>query len=216
MNRKSGDILILLVSAVLLVYTAYRSLHVVQTTLPPDAQILGYVALFGLDFALVAWTVFKAKSARGDMQHAIAIFMILLQWVGVTALTLGDTLLTADPVNAPSYIKMIALWAAPIIISVNVGAAILVHLSDPQAAIHNARRDVQDEIERQVSETLKQNAGQIASQIAPTAAAQRAAELLAEFELRGGQAQAVGNWTFPWPKNGSKAKTVTTEAGGKG
>lgn len=181
MNKKAGDILILLVGAVLMVYTAYRSLHVVQSTLPPDAQPLGYAALFGLDFALVAWTIFKAKSARGDVQQTVAIFMILLQWIGVTALTLGDTLLTADPENAPEYIQMVALWAAPIVISINVGAAIVVHLTDPEREIESARNAVQDEIQRQVAEQLKSNAAQIAGRVAPTAANHRAEELLAEF-----------------------------------
>jgi hypothetical protein len=181
MNKKAGDILILMVGAVLLVYTAYRSLHVVQSTLPPDAQVIGFAALFGLDFALLAWTVFKAKSARGDVQNAIAMFMIILQWVGVTALTLGDTLLTADPGNAPGYIRAVALWAAPIVISINVGAAIAVHLADPTREIEAARRSVQDEIQKQVAEQLRQNAAQIASMVTPVAADHNAKELLAEF-----------------------------------
>lgn len=181
MNKRAGDILILIVGAVLMVYTAYRSIHVVQATLPPDAQPLGFAALFGLDFALVAWTVFKAKSARGDAQQAIAMFMIVLQWVGVTALTLGDTLLTADPANSPEYIKLMALWAAPIVISINVGAVVVVHLTDPAREIERARSAVQDEINRQVAEQLKSNAAQIAGRVAPVAADHRANELLSEF-----------------------------------
>lgn len=192
-----------------MVYTAYRSLHVVQSTLPADAQPLGYAALFGLDFALVAWTVFKAKSARGDAQHAIAVFMIVLQWVGVTALTLGDTLLTADPEHAPEYIRVVALWAAPIVIAVNVGAAIAVHLTDPEREIEQARRAVQDEIQRQVAEQLRTNAAQIAGQVAPVAADHRAKELLAEFMQKpGGNGNVRGNGHVVMASEGEQAALV--------
>jgi hypothetical protein len=66
MNKSSGSILILLTGAVLMAYTMFRSVHLVQSTLPVDSQVMGYAALFGLDAALIAWTVFKARSARGD------------------------------------------------------------------------------------------------------------------------------------------------------
>lgn len=182
MNRSSGNILILLVGGVLMIYTAYRSLHVVQATLPPEAQIVGYAALAGLDGALLAWTLFKARSARGDKQNAIATFMICLQLAGITATLIGDTVLTSDPTELTAgYLRTVTLWAVPLIIATNVAATVVVHLVDPAQEIFNAKREVQDEIERQVAEHLRQNAAQIAAQVTPAAADHRAAELLAEF-----------------------------------
>ena len=182
MNRASGNILILMIGGVLMVYTAYRSLHVVQSTLPPEAQIVGYAALAGLDGALIAWTLYKARSARGEKQNAIATFMICLQLCGITATLIGDTVLTSDPSNVTrDYLRMITLWAVPLIIATNVAATVIVHLVDPAQEIFNARREVRDEIERQVAEHLRQNASQIAAQVTPVAAQHRANELLAEF-----------------------------------
>jgi hypothetical protein len=162
-------------------FTMYRSLHVVQTTLDADGQVLGYAALAGLDGGLLAWTVYKMKSARGDAQHAIAMFMIVLEWIGVAGLVVADTLLTADAASAPAYIRVIALWCVPVVISLNVGAIITVHMVDPQRAIEAARRTVQDEIQRQVAEQLKEASAQIAGQVSPTAAKHHAEGLLAEY-----------------------------------
>lgn len=197
MNRASGNILILMIGGVLMVYTAYRSLHVVQSTLPPEAQIVGYAALAGLDGALIAWTLYKARSARGEKQNAIATFMICLQLCGITATLIGDTVLTSDPSNLTrEYLRTITLWAVPLIIATNVAATVIVHLVDPAQEIFNARREVRDEIERQVAEHLRQNAAQIAAQVTPVAAQHRANELLAEFmrqkENGGGVSVSLG------------------------
>ncbi len=182
MNKASGNILILLVGGILMIYTAYRSLHVVQSTLPPEAQIVGYAALAGLDGALICWTVFKARRARGEKQNAIGTFMICLQLAGITATLIGDTVLTANPNDLTrDYLRTVTLWAVPLIIATNVAATVIVHLVDPAQEIYNARRDVRDEIERQVADHLRQNAAQIAARVTPAAAEHRAGELLAEF-----------------------------------
>ncbi len=184
-----GNILVLIVGTVLLVYTGARSVHVVQSTLPADSQVVGYAALAGLDGALIAWTIFRIKSARGDKQMAISLLMICLQLVGVVLLTLGDTLLVADPAGSPPAIRMIVLWAVPIIIGANVAASIAVHLTDPSNAVAQARRGFEDELQRQVAEHLTSRAPEISAGVAPAAAERRAAELLAELVGGGGQAR---------------------------
>jgi len=169
------------IGAVLMAFTMYRSLHVVQSTLDADGQILGYAALAGLDGGLLGWTLYKMNSARGDTQNAIAMFMIVLEWVGVAGLVVADTLLTADAANAPSYIRVIALWCVPVVISINVGAIIATKLADPGRQIETARRAVQDEIQRQVADQLREASAQIAGRVSPTAAAHHTDAMLAEY-----------------------------------
>ena len=192
MNKSSGRIFILVTGAVLMAYTMFRSVHLVQSTLPPGSQVMGYAALFGLDAALLAWTLFKTQTARGNTQHAVATFMIILQLLRIGATLVADTWLVADPETAPSTIRIVALWLVPIIITVNVAAITAVHLTDPTAEIRNAQRDLQDEIERQVAEQIRQQRGQIASSVSPTAARKYADDLLAQFTsaLGGGEQQA--------------------------
>lgn len=175
-----------------MVYTAARSVHLVQTTLPPGSEIMGYAALFGLDFALIAWVVFKMFGARGDKQHAISTFMIVLQVVGVGACLLADTWTVADPGHSPEVIGLIALWVVPGVITINVGAVTAVHLSDPTHEIRNAQNTLEDELNKQVAEYLRQNRGQIAGSVTPQAAQHRASELLAQFVASQQQEQPDG------------------------
>lgn len=187
-SKATGNILILIVGGILLLYTCARSLHVVQSTLPPESQIVGYAALAGLDGALVAWSLFKARSARGDKQQAIASLMIVVQLAGIMATLIGDTILTADPTEATATaLRTITLWIVPLIIGTNVAATVVIHMVDPAQEVYNAKREVQDEISRQVAEHLRQNAAQIAARVTPAAAEHRADELLAEFMRAQGQ-----------------------------
>jgi hypothetical protein len=192
MNRSSGNILLLLVGAFLLLYTAGRSVHIVQSTLPPGEEVMGYSALAGLDGALIAWVAFKMRSARGDKQHAIAMLMIVLQLFGLALTVIGDTVLTADPAGAPDQLRLIVLWMVPAVIVSNVAATVAVHLADPGQEITNAKRALEDELERQVAEYIRNNMAQLAATVAPTAAQHRAAELLASFTATGsGKASAT-------------------------
>lgn len=208
MNKSSGSILVLLTGAVLMAYTMFRSVHLVQSTLPQDSQIMGYAALFGLDAALIAWTIYKARSARGDKQHAIAMFMVILQLFGIGGTLIADTWLVADPENAPDVIQIIALWVVPLIIATNVAAITSAHLCDPAAEIRNAQRDLEDELERQVADHLRQNKGKIASNVTQAAADHRAAEMLAQFmrERGNGGLQLHGG-------NGHKADAILAAEG---
>jgi len=150
-------------------------------TLPSDARVKAYIGLAGLDGGLIAWTVFKMKSARGDMQHAIATFMIILQLFGVGLTSVGDALIHQNIEAMPEYVKTAVVWGVPLIIITNVAAITAVHLSDPRQEIERAQRNLEDEIEKSVAEHLRQNAAQIAAKVAPKVAEHRAEELTAPF-----------------------------------
>lgn len=183
MNKSSGNIMLLVTAGILMAYTAFRSVHLVQGTLPPGSEIMGYAALFGLDFSLIAWTVFKMFGARGEKQHAIATYMVCIQIAGVGATLLADTWFVADAQNAPAVIGMIALWIVPIIITINIAAVTATHLSDPSAEIRNAKNQLEDEINKQIAEQLRNNRGQIAGSITPEAARLYADEMLTQFMM---------------------------------
>lgn len=181
MNKKSGTILLLCVGGLLLAYTAFRSFDILRQTLPPDAQIMAYIGLAGLDGGLIAWTVFKMKSARGDTQQAIATFMVVIQLAGVALTSIGDSLMYSAGERMPDYILTAVVWGVPAIIALNIAAVTVVHLSDPTRELEQARRQVRDEIEKQVAAHLRENAGQIASKVVPEAARHNADEVLATF-----------------------------------
>lgn len=183
MNRKSGDILLLVIGGALLGYTAFRSASILRSTLPSDAQVLAYVGLAGLDGGLLAWTLYLRHSARGDVQRAVATFMVAVELFGVALTSIGDSLMHTAGAQMPEYVLVAVVWGVPGIIAINIVAITVVHLSDPGAQIEQAKRQLSDEVQRQVSEQLRQNVAQLASQVAPSAAAHQANELLRSFKV---------------------------------
>lgn len=52
-----GDLIVLLLDAVLLIYTAWRSYDFLSTTVPSGFEILGLIGLWGLDIGAIAWSL---------------------------------------------------------------------------------------------------------------------------------------------------------------
>lgn len=183
MNRKSGDILLLVIGGLLLAYTAFRSVSILRGTLPQDAQILAYIGLAGLDGGLLGWTLYLRHSARGDVQRAVAMFMVVVELAGVSLTSIGDSLMHTAGAQMPEYILTAVVWGVPGIIALNIISITVVHLSDPGAQIENAKRQLADEVQRQVAEQLKENVAHLAGAVAPQAAAHQAQELLQAFKV---------------------------------
>lgn len=180
MKQNSASITIWLIAIPLLIFTAFRSVHLVQSTLPADAHILAYSALAGLDLGLLAWLYYSTAGARGQ-QKIVANLMICVDMAGICAATIGDTLLIGNPESAAGFVAPVALWIVPIIIVANVGATVAVHLVDPEQKIKDMERGLQDELSARVVEYLQQNSSTIAAQAVPEAAQHRAKQLVEGF-----------------------------------
>jgi len=149
--------------------------------LPADAQVLAYIGLAGLDGGLIAWTIFRLKSARGEAQNAISLLMVIIQLAGVAITSIGDSLMRTAGAVMPEYVLLAVTWGVPAIIAVNIVAYTAVHLTDPGAAIERARREMEDEIKRQTADQIRSNASTLAGTIAPGAAAHHAAQIRAQI-----------------------------------
>lgn len=182
MNKTGlGDVLLLLVNAGAVIYSAARSWHVITQSLPPDMMIFGIVALAVTEVALCGWELYYLKSAKSDAQRGIALLMFLLQLVCVFALVAGDTWMVVDPEAAPQYIQMAVLWSVPAILVANIGALFGVHAANPDAQLEHAKREVQQAIHAQTVNQLRESAAQIASEVSGTGAEHYADELRAAF-----------------------------------
>lgn len=180
-NSGLGDILLVLVNVGAVLYSAARSWHVITGSLPSDMMIFGIVALAVTEVALCGWEIYYLKSAKNGMQKGIALLMFLAQLGVVGALVAGDTWMVVAPQEAPQYIKLAVLWSVPAILVANIGALFGVHASDPDAQLHQARRDVSQAIQAQTIAQLRENAAQIAAKVSPAAAGHYADETTAEY-----------------------------------
>lgn len=176
-----GDILLLIVNAGAVAYSAARSWHVVSQSLPPEMMIFGVVALSVLETALVGWEIYYLTSAKNGTQKGIALLMFLAQLTASGALVAGDTWMQVDPQAAPEFIKMAVLWSVPAILVANMAALFGVHAADPDAQLAQAKRDVQQAIHGQTINQLREAQSQIASKVSGAGAEHYANETMAEF-----------------------------------
>lgn len=171
---------------VLICYTAYRAYNVVMGTLPAggdsqEAQIAGLVALMGLDFGLLVWSHFGATKARNDEQQKIADIMTVLQLVGITLTTVGDTVLTRYGGAGLGILSTVVTWAVPIIIVTNVGAVIAVKRFDPANQAERAERVIQAALEAATLEKVRANLAAMVDQPAQAKADHMTREAAARY-----------------------------------
>jgi hypothetical protein len=180
MNEKGGSVLLWLITIALIVFTATRSVNLIQSTMPADSQMVAYAALAGLDGGMLAWLFWTTRSAKGGVQRTIGSLMIIVDLAGIAAAVLGDTMLIAG--TDPEMVGMVSIWVIPIIIIANIAATIVSHMFDPAQNLRDAQRSVSDELERQKAEWMKANAATIASSVGPAAGAHAAQQMLAQFQ----------------------------------
>lgn len=168
MNRfRRDDTMVWLIAIGLLLFTGYRSMHLVSSTLPGDAQILAVAALAALDLGALGWLRFANGGAR-ERQRGIAVLMVVVDLAGVTAAVIADTALIAAPDASRALVASVTMWAVPVIVAANVAATFAVALLDPERAKREAERMHAEEIEAAKREAEE-----------AVAAAQREAELTA-------------------------------------
>lgn len=175
MYKKIGAILALVLSLILLGYSATRSLDFIRMTLPPDRQGVAYFGLAALDGGLVVWLLVYLYGSRGGIQRAIAFLMIIVDLGGAVAMFTMDTLyntgkagmtiaLTADELET-------AVLALSGIIALNIAATVAHHMTEPDQLRAQAEEEAFDKVETATLKQISKNADQLAAQLAPTLAA---------------------------------------------
>jgi hypothetical protein len=174
MFKKLGQISATVLAALLLVYSATRSLDFISLTLPPDKQILAWFGLAALDGGLIAWTLAYLHGSKG-WQRPIAFGMVVVDLLGVIGMFTLDTLynagangmtvtLTPDEI----YYAVLALSG---VIGLNIAATVASHLMSPEALRAQAEEEADDKIETATLAQIIKNADTLAAEVAPIVAA---------------------------------------------
>lgn len=173
MIRKIGTIVVFILAAVLLVYSATRSLDFISLTLPEDRQVLAYFGLAALDGGLVAWILSYLYGSKG-WQRAISFLMVLVDLVGAIAMFTLDTLYNTGKAGmtealTPSEMQT-AVLALSGVIALNIAAAVAHHLTEPEKLREQAEEDAFSKVEDATLKQISKNADSLAAQLAPTLA----------------------------------------------
>lgn len=187
-----SKILFYVISAALLVYAASRSLSFIISTLPPESQIIGYLALAATSGGAVAWLLVFLYSAEGTGQKVTAGLMVGLDLLGEFALFTFDTLYTTGKAGMtaallPGEIRMVVLGMSGLI-ALNILASFAFHLVDPENARDMREAAVRDDLENKALTLIEKRGEELAGDLAPALAAQWAAD----FEKRFSDLRALG------------------------
>jgi hypothetical protein len=175
------SIVFMLMSLSLLAYTASRTLHFIEMTLPAGSQIFGYFALAAFDGGLLVWTGLHMFHAREDAQRAISMIMIVVSIMGVVAAFIADTLLVTGTTGLTQKIDAANVYvivvAMALIITGNICAGVAYHLLDPRQKEKVADEELNAAIWTEARRQVREQTPEIASQLAPRLAANKLNQL---------------------------------------
>ncbi len=138
-NFDIGDLIVILLDAVLLIYTAWRSYDFLSTTVPTGFEILGLVGLWGLDIGAIAWSLVWIFGSSTKYQDWTSMSFFIIDLVGVILTSITDSLMygAKDGVMT-SMLSGIATVAIPLVVVSNVVAGFIYHMTSPAT---KARRE---------------------------------------------------------------------------
>ncbi len=184
MHKQGGKIVLWGIIIGMLAYTAIRTIHFLQLTLPADQQYVAYIGLIAFDVGVLAWFYYAISAAEGATQRAIAYGMIFVCATGVCTTTVMDMTLGASRNGlyaVPPQWFTVGLWAVILVIITNFIAGICVHLNDPEQKKRMEIQHVQDEIHALTLKKIREQKNTIAPKIANAIAADWANQTIMEM-----------------------------------
>ena len=136
-----GDLLVLGLDAVLLIYTAFRSYDFLSTTVPTGFEILGLIGLWGLDIGAVAWSLVWIFGSSSKYQDWISMAFFLVDLAGVILTSVTDSLMYGNKGSAMTeMLTGITSVAIPLVVVGNVVAGFIYHMTSPETKARREKR----------------------------------------------------------------------------
>lgn len=175
MKKAIALILGLLIGGGLMIYSASRTVDLLQMTLPTGQKDMAYLALLAFDGGLVAWALVFMFGAEGAWQRAIAGLMTVVCLVGVLVGFGADQILGArtggliDPARISNDFGLTATLATVGIIAANIAAIVFFHIMSPEnkrrMQEENFKSQIEDAAETKSNEQIPALAAALAVQI---------------------------------------------------
>src|SRR5512137_1952966 len=88
-----GDVIVLILDAVLLIYTGWRSYDFLTTSVPAGYELLALVGLWGLDIGALAWSLVWIFGSSTKYQDWTSMFFFVFDLLGVILTSITDSLM---------------------------------------------------------------------------------------------------------------------------
>lgn len=190
MKKSIALIMTLMVAGGLMIYSASRTVNLLQATLPPGQKEMAYLALLAFDGGLIAWTLTFMFGSSGAWQRGISALMIGVSLIGVVIGFGADSLLNAstgglfDATLLGRDFGFSATLATVAIIALNIAAVTMFHVMSPENRRRMQDEEFNDRIEQAALDKSNQAIPQLAAQLATQLTATRMAGLEAAYQNR--------------------------------
>ena len=142
-----GDLIVIVLDLVLLIYTGYRSWHFLSGSVTDGFQILAIVGLWGLDIGMVAWSLVWMFGSATKFQNWASMALFVIDLGGVFLTSVVDTLAYSNGKDVlPPIMQSIAWYGIPLIIGLNVLAGFVYHMTSPKTRRMRAERAQDEEL----------------------------------------------------------------------
>ncbi len=136
-----GDLIVLLLDAVLLIYTAWRSYDFLTTTVPTGFEILALVGLWGLDIGAIAWSLVWIFGSSTKYQDWTSMTFFIIDLAGVILTSITDSLMYGAKDGAMTgVLSGVATVAIPLVVVSNVVAGFIYHMTSPETKARRGER----------------------------------------------------------------------------
>ncbi len=212
MFKRVASLIVLVVAGGLMIYSASRTLALLQMTLPSGQKDVAFLALLAFDGGLIAWLLTFMFGAEGAWQRAIAGVMVVVDLVGVVIGFGADSLIGASAngmVKLGEGIALTAILLTTGIIAANIAATVFFHMLSPENRRRMTSEAAKDRIEQASLKAIEQEANALAAQLAPVIAAAWVRDMQAEYEhgLNGARSRAA----LPAPKGKPEMVTIASD-----
>lgn len=151
-----GDVIVLILDAVLLVYTGWRSYDFLTTSVPAGYELLALVGLWGLDIGALAWSLVWIFGSSTRYQDWTSMFFFIFDLMGVILTSMTDSLMYGQRDSALStMLSGIAVVVVPLIVVANAVAGFIYHMTSPQTRERRALRKAENEHREKMAEITK-------------------------------------------------------------
>jgi hypothetical protein len=145
-NLTFGDLVVLLLDLVLLVYTGWRSYDFLTTTVPSGWEALALVGLWGLDIGAVAWSLVWIFGSTGKFQNWTSMAFFVIDLVGVMLTSLTDSLMYSQgEAVMKATLSGITTIAIPLVMFGNIVAGFVYHMTSPETRARRKARQAEYE-----------------------------------------------------------------------
>ena len=190
MKKAIALILTLFVAGALMIYSASRTVNLLQMTLPEGQKDMAYLALLAFDGALIAWTLVFMFGAEGGFQRAIAGIMIVVSLTGVIVGFGADQLLNAttgglfDKTLLGNNFGMTATLITVGIIAANIAATVFFHVMSPENRRRMQEEGFKEQVESAAEAKSNEQIPHLAAALAISMTESRMARLNALYQNR--------------------------------